>query len=75
MRIAIALIAGIAIGLVGYHLGAGLPAQAQSSEGQYQMLAVAPSSGSIMGYLLNVRTGAVEFCYARQCVPALHSAQ
>ncbi len=75
MRIAIALIVGMAIGLVVSRFGVGVPAQAQSVDGQYQMVMAAPTGGSIMGYFLNVRTGALEFCFARQCVPALHSAQ
>jgi hypothetical protein len=75
MRIAIALTVGIAIGLVVNHLGVGVPAHAQSVDGQYQMVVASTGDGSIMGYLINVRTGELEFCYARQCVPALHSAQ
>ena len=68
MRIAIALIVGIAIGLVINRLSVAAPAQAQA-DGQYQMLAVAPTGGSIMGYLLNARTGAVMFCYGAKCSP------
>jgi hypothetical protein len=77
MRIALALIAGVMIGLVLAHLNFGIPAQAQSPDGQYQMFVTSGSSGGPFGFLLNVRTGALKFCNARveqgknisQCFP------
>ncbi len=65
MKIALTLIAGIAAGFALAHLNAGLSAQAQSPEGQYQMLVTSGASGGPFGFLLNARTGALRFCNAR----------
>jgi hypothetical protein len=77
MRSALALIVGITIGFVIAHLNVGIPAQAQSPDGQYQMFVTSGSSGGPFGFLLNIRTGALKFCNARveqgrnvsQCFP------
>jgi hypothetical protein len=74
MHISVAIVAGIIIGIVIGRTGVAAPAQAQSPEKYYEMAAVS-ASGTTSAYLLNMSTGEVEFCVARQCVPALHLKQ
>jgi hypothetical protein len=79
MRAVLALIAGVTLGFVIAHLN--IPAQAQSTDGQYQMFVTSGSSGGPFGFLLNTRTGTLKFCNARieqgrnisQCIPVANS--